>query len=296
MPALNGELGGGRRHAGAWADTKSGSSLSGRLAGDSEARGKMGDGFMLVIRQVQLDALGKSLRSGFEAQLVRHFVNLYPRESKEAGGESQIAKLVSRGVRRAAERGYTNRKEVGLFVALMFILGDAFDADPQLPWAARQLEDRNIPLALRPECVFDYAIDYLGETAGENCGYLVRAMLRLRSYDLASAPDSSGDLWVDDCCELLEGYYPQKFDYQGDAANRALISLGRRNAARHGFYSSRSVTLFVILMFMLGSGFDGDLLYPWAGNALSGPSGEDERTEGLFRSALAHLEYSLSSD
>jgi len=95
---------------------------------------------------------------------------------------------------------------------------------------------------------------------------------------------------------LLESYYPQKFDYQGAAANRALISLGRRNAARHGFYSNRSVTLFVILMFMLGSGFDGDFLYPWAGNALAVPTGEDERAEELYRRALAHLEYSLSSD
>jgi len=34
--------------------------------------------------------------------------------------------------------------------------------------------------------------------------------------------------WVDDCCDLLYEYYPEKFEYQGDAANRALISLARR--------------------------------------------------------------------
>lgn len=251
---------------------------------------------MLTIRQVQMDALGASLRSRFEADLVRHFLTLYPRESMEAGGKPQIEKLVGRGMRRAAERGYSNRTEVGLFVALMFILGDSFDCDPQLPWAARQLENENIPLALRPECVFDSAIDYLSETAGQKCEHLVRAMLRLRSYDLSTAPDSSGDLFVDDCRDLLESYYPQKFDYQGDAANRALIALGRQNAARRGLHSNQSATLFIILMFMLGSGFDGDLLYPWAQDALASSSIEDERTGNLYRAALKHLQHSLSPD
>ena len=256
----------------------------------------MGHASMLVIRSVQMEALGESLRGRFEAHLVRHFLNLYPRESAEAGGETQIAVLVSRGTRRAAERGYSNRKEVGLFVALMFILGDGFDADPQLPWAARQLEDPNIPLTLRPESVFDSAIDYLSATAGGKCEHLVRAMLRLRSYDMESAPDTRGDLWVDDCCELLESYYPQKFAYQGDAANRALISLGRQSAARWGFHSNRSATLFIVLMFMLGSGFDGDLLFPWAKHALASSAKENERADGLHRAALAHLEHSLASD
>jgi hypothetical protein len=251
---------------------------------------------MLVIRQAQMEALGEIQRRNFETQLVRHFLGLYPRECTEAGGEAQIVRLVARGMRRAAARGYTSRKEVGLFIALMFILGDGFDADPQMPWAAKQLGDVSTPLALRPEIVFDSAIDYLGETAGEKCEYIVRAMLRLRSYDLASAPDSTGELWVDDLCDVLESYYPEKFDYQGQAANRALVALGRQNAGRHGFRSNSGAALFVILMFMLGSGFDGDLLFPWADVALRTAGGEKERVEGLFHAAMAHLENSLTPD
>ena len=251
---------------------------------------------MLVIRQAQLEVLGEIQRHVFETRLVRHFLGLYPRECTEAGGEPQIGRLVARGVRRATAHGFTGRSEVGMFVALMFILGDAFDADPQMPWAARQLDDRSIPLELRPAIVFDSAIDYLGETAGEKCEYIVRAMLRLRSYDLASAPDSSGELWVDDLCGVLQGYYPEKFDYQGGAANRALVSLGRQNAERWGFRSNSGAALYVILMFMLGSGFDGDLLFPWAKAALRAEGGEKERMEGLFHAAMAHLENSLSRD
>ena len=251
---------------------------------------------MLVIRQAQMEALGEVSRQIFETRLVRHFLGLYPRECAEAGGEPQIGRLVARGLQRATARGFTGRKEVGLFVALMFILGDEFDANCQMPWAAKQLDDKTIPLELRPEIVFDSAIDYLGETAGEKCEYIVRAMLRLRSYDLASAPDSTGELWVDNLLGVLEGYYPEKFDHQGQAANRALVSLGRQNAERWGFRSNSGAALYIILMFMLGSGFDGDLLFPWAKAALRAQSGEKERVEGLFHAAMAHLENSLSRD
>jgi hypothetical protein len=251
---------------------------------------------MLVIRRPQLAVFEEHARLQFEAKLVRHFLKVYPRESAEAGGEPQIAKLVSRAVRRANASGYSGPRQVGHFVALRFILGDDFDTDPQLPWVSRQLLDSRIPLELRPALVFDSAIEYLRATAGANCHYLVRAMIRLRSYDLESAPDTAGELWIDDCCDLLDDYYPEKFNYQGDAANRALISLGRRQSEMLGFTSNRSAALITILMFMLGSGFAHDLLYPWAEAALLDRSAEPERIAVLHLAALSHLEKSLVSE
>jgi hypothetical protein len=250
---------------------------------------------MLVIRQAQIEALGESQKSRFERQLVRHFLCLYPRECMEAGGAPQIAKLVSLGVRRAAEQGYASRKEAGLFVALTFILGANFDTDPQLPWVATQLSDRSIQNpGIRIEGVYDSALDYLGATAGEECGYVVRAMLRIRRYDWANVPDSSGESWVDDLCVMLRRFYPQKFDYQGEAANRGLIELGRQKSERRRLRSNRGAVIFTTLMFMLGSGFDEDLLYPWAEEALDGSAGEAEREDRVFRYAMRHLDYSLS--
>jgi hypothetical protein len=251
---------------------------------------------MRVIRQAQLAIFKEQARIQFELKLVRHFLNVYPRESAEAGGQPQIAKLVSRGVRRANEIGYSGASQIWHFVALMFILGDDFDADPQLPWVSRQLHDARTPLDLRPALAFDAALEYLGATAGVNCEYLVRAMIRLRSYELESAPDTAGELWVDDCCDLLDHYYPEKFNYQGDAANRALISLARRHSEMLGFKSNRSAALITILMFMLGSGFAHDLLYPWAEAALLDESAEPERIKVLHLAALNHLDKSLVSD
>jgi hypothetical protein len=251
---------------------------------------------MLVIRQAQMEALGAVTRRDFESRLARHFLRVYPRECAEAGGEGQIARFVARALNRAAARRYDGRKEIGLFAALLFILGEAFDSDPQIPWAARQLDNEKFPLATRPEIVFDSTIEYLGETAGEKCENVVRAMLRLRNYDLVSAPDFSSESWADGMCEVFERHYPEKFDYQGEAANRALLALARQSAERRGFHSNPGAGLFAILMFMLGSGFESDLLYPWAGAALAAAGEEEERTRILHRAALAHIENSLKPD
>ncbi|MGA3235485.1 MAG: hypothetical protein ABSG03_04225 [Bryobacteraceae bacterium] len=45
---------------------------------------------MLTIRQAQMDVLIVGMRSRFEADLVSHFLRVYPRESAEAGGKPQI--------------------------------------------------------------------------------------------------------------------------------------------------------------------------------------------------------------
>ena len=251
---------------------------------------------MLLIRQAQIDSLGAGLRRRFEDQLVRHFCQLYVRECAEAGGQRQIALLVRRGMSRAKRRGYTGRKEVGLFIALMFILGDGFESDPQLPWLSRLLDHGSMPMELRPECAFDDALEYLEATAGQHAGYIVRAMLRLRSYELDSAPETTGEEWIDDCCDRLEVYYPEKFDYQGMVATRTMARLARERAATYGLHSNRSAMLYAILMFMMGSGFDEDLLYPWASKALAATGEEHERANLLHRAAMHHLENSLTPD
>ncbi len=65
---------------------------------------------MLAIRQAQMEVFGDSLRIRFEGQLVQHFMKLYPRETREAGGETQIAKLVRMAAKRAVDQGCERRK------------------------------------------------------------------------------------------------------------------------------------------------------------------------------------------
>lgn len=253
---------------------------------------------MLVIRKEQMDAFSRDSRVRFEDGLVAYFTATYPRETRQAGGEKQIRRLVQSGIERAFTLGFQTERQVTLFVALQFMLGCDFDSDPQLPWAS-EIANRTLRNpTLRIDFVYDAAIDYLTATAGEDCEHVVRALLRIRAYDFASAPQSSGEQFVTDVLGILHGFCPAKFEHQGEEANRQLVSIGRQTALRYGITENRGVLLLITLMFMLGSGIDRDLLHPWAASALTDPRVPDEagRIDRLYREAMAHTELSLQAD
>ena len=253
---------------------------------------------MLVIRRSQLEVLGIQSRVRFEQKLVDHFLRVYPRECRQAGGAEQVRNLVRNGIDHGLRRGFTAESQIGLFVALRFIVGAGFDRDPQIPWAAEILDNPSIRnLDLRIHLVYDRALQYLEYTAGEDCEHVVRAMIRLRDWDLATAP-ATGAGWSGAMLELLRGLYPQKIDYQGEAANGRLIADGLAKSESYGIGTASGAALCVILMFMLGSEFDGDDLHPWAARVLSDKaiSNQADRIVELYRASRAHLEVSLSPD
>jgi hypothetical protein len=199
----------------------------------------------------------------------------------------------------AGARGLYSKREVSLYVTLMMILGIGFADDPQLPWVADLLDETVIAHpTVRIENLFAETLAYLDATAGPNCGLVVRAMLRIRDFDLAAVPATTGELWIADVLRILNGFYPQKFAFQGAAATRAMAELGIRRAAAYGLTEPVGVFVFLECMFMLGSGFDHDPLQPWASNALIDLDIADGRlrAERLYAGAMAHLAQSLSSE
>ena len=252
---------------------------------------------MLLIRDAQMRAIGEGLRAAYERTLTQHFTTLYPRETREAG-EAQIAKLVSIAAKRAVDQGYgSSSREIGLYVSLAFVLGIAFDEDPQIPWAGQRLSrPSETDSATRIGEVYQIALEYLGATAGEECEHVVRAMLRIRSFDLDNAPATEGEQWIDDMAGVLHDIHPRKYDYQGEIANRNLLAMAIESAHRNGFRSPRGRGIWATLMFMLGSGFDRDPLYGWVHDALAGDGEEMERVARLYRGALLHIEHSLTPD
>jgi hypothetical protein len=70
---------------------------------------------MLVIRRSQLEVLGIQSRLRFEQQLVDHFLRVYPRECRQAGGTEQVRNLVRDGIDRGLRRGFTSESQIGLF-------------------------------------------------------------------------------------------------------------------------------------------------------------------------------------
>ena len=253
---------------------------------------------VLLIRAQQMNVFQQRADQLMEDGLVGHFLRHYPRESRQAGGPSQIRELVQQGIQRARTYQLETQHQIGFFTALMIMLGSDFDHDPQLSWAAGQLADDSVGPSDRIQYLFRSAVDYLAATAGDDSELIVRAMLRIRAWDPQTAPETTGGQWEEDVCGLFQRLYPQKFEFQGDVATVEMLRYSAEAAARYGIGSQQGRSIYALHMFMLGSGFDTDLLHPWAARSLKDPAvaTEKERIDKLWNSAMQHLNESLSKD
>jgi hypothetical protein len=249
---------------------------------------------LLVIRDSQLRALDDLPRRNFEAQLVRHFARFYPREFASAG-PAEADRLITTGLRRAANHGLLTADTATRFVHMMIILGWEFDSDPQLPWARTRLLDYSFPAPERMAALFQVTLDYLSEVVGENGGRIARAMLRIRKYDLFCPWNSRGDLFRGELLARLAYFYPEKAALQGDAVNQLFLERATSDAATHELTGTDGIGAYVSLAFMLGIGFATDPLYRWAGTALKASIGQPEaqRVVLLIDRALEHIDASL---
>lgn len=254
---------------------------------------------MLTIRKDQQEAFAAVARERFVETLVGHFLQHYPRESRQAGGRDQIEKVVRQGIDRAGAHGFETEGQVSRFVALQVMLGGGFDRDPQLAFVTQAIDDEGAiadPTS-RIESVYNDALDYLGDAAGENAGYIVRAMVRVRDWDPSTAPQSSGPQWIEDMCPLLAKLYPQKYALQGEDATRRMLSGAQAKCEGYRITGPRGMAMIAILSFFLGSGFDRDLLHPWAQAVLTAPQLEETaRVDQLYAAAMAHMNESFQSN
>lgn len=257
---------------------------------------------MLVISQRHMDAMIQARTASFERRLVRHLLDAWPRECRQAGGEAQIARAVRLILPRADGHGYQTERELTLYASLTFILGFGFDTDPQLYWAGTALRNAAIadPTA-RIERLYDETVAYLGAIAGKSAGLVVRAMLRVRRYDLEQAPATEGEELVEDICDGLRQFWPEKLAFQGVPSTMAMIRDGIVRARGYGLESAVGQGFFVTQAFMLGHAFDVDPLHPWASAVLTDPGTgteaggtEAERIAKLHRASLDHIAQSLT--
>jgi hypothetical protein len=71
-----------------------------------------------------------------------------------------------------------------------------------------------------------------------------------------------------------------------------LLTQGRKTALDRGFRADYGQTVYLGLMFLLGSGFDTDPRYPWIHGILEDPELRDEnaRAERLYAAAMSYLD------
>jgi len=106
--------------------------------------------------------------------------------------------------------------------------------------------------------------------------------------DRLAAARSRG--FEDRMIEHLRRFCPRHIAVLGDDQVRIALADGMARARRSGFTSERSIRYYVEMMFMLGSGFEADRLFPWVGEIFAeGLNDQNLRIDRLYARAWAYL-------
>jgi hypothetical protein len=122
-------------------------------------------------------------------------------------------------------------------------------------------------------------------------------LLRLRGIPFGALAAISPDRFSEQMSCLLDELYPQKSFDLGEVGRRRLIADGLRAAEETGLRIPEGVGAYTLLMFILGSHFARDPLYPWAATTLGARSDADPslRAGRLYEQAVARLNQHLST-
>lgn len=90
----------------------------------------------------------------------------------------------------------------------------------------------------------------------------------------------------------VKNFTPKHSEILGEDSVREVIRLGMQRAKKYDLTNQGPVSFYIELMLMLGSDFDTDIQYPWAGNILGDPSVIDQmqRADDLYVKAMDYVE------
>lgn len=120
---------------------------------------------VLVIRAVQLAALGKAPKTARVSEFAEMLARHWPARCEMLGTDGLLA-LVEQGIDRAGGYQLVRDREVLHFLNLMMAFGADFDRDPALPWAAEFLQATELSPTVRMEQLQSYASAQLHRLAG----------------------------------------------------------------------------------------------------------------------------------
>lgn len=249
---------------------------------------------MLVIRREQLSALGNAPRRQFEDALIKHAQKYYPDECRAMERED-IRRFARQAIDASTAQGFPLEREIAYFFSLMFMLGIEFFRDPQLPWNFEGVGHTRLAERVgQMDQFFKAAMEYIDDTAGPDNENLVRAMIRIRNFDLNQVP-ALGPGFVAGIGKILGDLFPEKYAYQGEAVTRSIIQSGIEEAAQYGIKDNQGLFCYTALMFMEGSGMHRDPVYGWIRKVLKDPAlaAGNARGQRLFQVAKEHIAESL---
>ena len=250
---------------------------------------------MLTIRKEQMHVLSAAMRPSLVDPLAAHLRDYFPGQC-EMLGDAQLRKTVELGLENAAGYGLLSEREVFLYLSVMFMLGSFFDTDPQLPWAGPILNRSTFPDGFtKVQKLYDAAMDYLDQTVGEDEEEHLKVLLRLKRLDPDHATERARSDFPAGMIGLFREIHPWKSEMLGAEGLKKLIAAGSESALRHGINGDRGRMVYLLHMFIIGSGFDKDPQFPWAEAILTDPAipDETERVNRLYQAAMNHLNRSL---
>lgn len=246
---------------------------------------------MFVFRKKQIEILERVPQRNFEDESIGHLAAFAP-ELSQILKEEGVRRVVQFGIERAGRYGLTDRAPLRFYFELMFTLGSFFDTDMQLPWAGQVLSDSTISNQYRRvDRLYAAMADYLDRVAGAHNEYAVAALTRFNSANFETGAELGGDP-SDRILSQLSAIYPEKHEFVGDSALRAMISRAAEAAAHYGAPTARGATIFSALMYGFGAGIAKDPIYPWVSATLENMRGADpkDRLERVASKARVYAE------
>ncbi len=227
-----------------------------------------------------------------EDRTYAHLKEYFPRHCQILG-ERQIRSVIRDGWKKANDHGLTQERCTRAYIDFMFLLGSGFSTDLLFPWATKILNDNAITdQVIRMDRLYDRVWKYIGHIANDYrdakgepiTARFVEEIRQLRRESDAKLSRANFPKFSHALDKRLKRVFPAKYKYVGPARVRKLISRARARAKKYGITSERGVMLFTAQMFVLGGGFDRDLLLPWISNVLTNPkiTNQDQRVDQLL--------------
>lgn len=224
-----------------------------------------------------MHVFGYASSRAFEDRTYAHLLEYFPRHCTLIG-EPQMREAIRFGWRKAGSYELTVEPCVRSYIEFMCLLGGRFDTDPLLPWAAEILNDRSSSDQIaRGDRLYDRAWEYIRNIIPDYrdaSGQPTTARFIVELRKLHDMPDDllmqdSGHCFTGAVLQWIKAVFPAKYRCVGAEAVGRLVAAGIETARGYGISGTRGVTLIVMLMFVLGRGFDSDPLIPWASATLN---------------------------
>ena len=248
---------------------------------------------MLVIRSKQISAMGQAMAEGFDNELMRHLSSYAPIEAEGLGPDG-LKSLVVLARQRASEIGFTYRDSIRLYLDLMVLLGSGFATDPQHPWVAAALAGSG-PEEERAESLHASAIQYMHAVLGRKREFL-SATLEQIAHSTPQERQEAGD-FRHSVSWQMRLIFPEKCAHLGQDLLRCVIDLAARRAEHHAMSTGPGITLWTILILLLGHEAGSDPTAWWLGRSLgdSKDSAPRERVEKVHAATCAHIKLLLAN-